>query len=169
MAATVEIDEQNGKADAPILTHNIANTNMGSADTVNLVPTTCPVAPGENTCEKWQLIHVVDINTSTRIQNIKIWRGGVLGDGATHLCNLSTTKYSGAAVYTTPTTATSLVAVEVMPESAPGTANLGINGSLTGTIVNSGYSDFFVHQIQTNSKAISGNTSTLNYSYDEIA
>ncbi len=169
MAATVEIDEQNGRSDAPTLTHNIANTNMGSSDAPNLDPTKSPVAPGENTCEKWQLIHVIDISTSTRIQNIKIWRSGGLGEGATHLCNLSVTKYLGAAVYTTPTTAISLVAIEIMPESAPGTANLGINGSLTGTIVDNGYSDFFVHQIQTDPKALSGNTSSINYQYDEIA
>jgi len=52
MAATVEIDEANGAGET--LTHNITNTNMGSTDAVNLDPVANPLAPGNNTFEKWQ-------------------------------------------------------------------------------------------------------------------
>ncbi len=169
MAAIVEIDEQNGPAVAPVLTHNIANSNMGAADAANLDPTTCPVAPGQNTCEKWQLLHITDLGTSSKITNIKVWRSGGLGEEAIHLTNVSVTQYSGSATYSTPTTMTSTVAKYVMPSTPPSGANLGISGSLTGSLVSSGYSDFFVHQIQTNPKALSGSTSTINYQYDETA
>lgn len=169
MAATVEIDEQNGPASSPTLTHNIANTNMGSADSPNLDPTKCPIAPGENTCEKWQLIHVTNMGSSTKISNLKIWRSGGLGDESIHMCNLRVTQYPGAAIYQTPGVQISQIANQLMPTTTPNTPNLGINGSLTGTLVSTGYSDFFVHQIQTTKKALSGSTTTLNYSYDEFA
>ena len=168
MAATVEIDEQNGRSDSPTLTHNIANSNMGSADSPNLDPTKAPISPGQNTCEKWQLLHVTNMGTSTKISNLKVWRSGGLGTGAIHLTNAATsTTYAGAATYTTPTTALSPIATHIMPISAPATPNLGVSGTLTGSLVKSGYSDFLVHQIQTDKKALSGSTSFVNYEYDE--
>jgi hypothetical protein len=109
------------------------------------------------------------LGTSSKITNIKVWRSGGLGDEAVHLTNVSVTQYAGAATYSTPTTTTSTVAKFVMPTTPPPGANLGISGSLTGSLVSSGYSDFFVHQIQTNPKALSGSTSTINYQYDETA
>ena len=168
MAATVEIDEQNGKSDSPALTHNIANTNMGSADSPNLDPTKAPVSPGQNTCEKWQLLHVTNMSSSSKISNLKVWRSGGLGTGAIHLTNASTSSgYTGAATYTTPTTAVSTIATHIMPTSTPDNPNLGIAGTLTGSLVAAGYSDFLVHQIQTDKKALSGSTSSINYQYDE--
>lgn len=169
MAATVEIDEQNGPTGSPTLTHNIANSNMGSGDVANMDPVKYPIVPGESTCEKWQLLHVTDMGGSSRINNLKIWRNGGLGSNAIHLTNATPSNYAGAAKYSTPTTNISTVANQIMPTAAPDTANLGIGGSLTGYIASPGYSDFFVHQIQTNPKALSGSTTTLNYQYDEIA
>lgn len=168
MAATVEIDEQNGPAKSPVLTHNIANSNMGSGDFANMDPVKYPIAAGENTCEKWQLLHITNMGGSSRINNIKIWRDGGMGANAIHLTNATPTGYAGAATYSTPTTGISAVANQIMPISTPNSPNLGIGGSLTGSLANAGYSDFFVHQIQTNPKALSGSTSTINYQYDEI-
>lgn len=168
MAATVEIDEQNGPSESPTLTHNIANTNMGSVDSANLDPTKYPIIPTENTCEKWQRIHVTNMDTSTRITKLKVWRTGGLGADAIHLTNTATENYAGAATYATPSTAISKVANQIMPTSVPDTPNLGIGGSLTGFLTASGYSDFLVHQIQTGPKALSGSSSTMNYQYDEI-
>jgi hypothetical protein len=56
-----------------------------------------------------------------------------------------------------------------MPTSIPGSANLGIGGSLNGNLTQSGYSDFFVHQIQTTKAALAGSTTVMNFSYDETA
>ena len=169
MAATVEIDEQNGASKSPTLTHNIANTNMGSKDAANLDPVAYPIVPGGNSCDKWQLVHVIDMGTSSKISNIKVWRTGPMGNGAIHLTNASNVNYSGAPTYSQPSTASSSIATQVMPTSAPGPANLGIGGSLDGVLTSSGYSDFLVHQIQTTTTATAGTTTTLNYQYDEIA
>ena len=168
MAATVEIDEYNG-ASAGTATHNITNTNMGSTDTVNLDPVANPVTPGSNTFEKWQKFHVTAMGGSSKIDNLKVWRTSALGGAATHLTNARTSSYGGAPTATTPTASASSVATQTMPTSTPGTANLGIGGSLTGSLTATGSSDFLVHQIQTNGADTAGSTSTMNYQYDETA
>jgi len=168
IAATVEIDEYNG-ASAATVTHNITNTNMGSVDSVNLDPVVNSVTPGQNTYEKYQKIHVTAMGGSSSIQNLKVWRTGALGGAAVHLTNARTASYGGAATAATPVSTTSSVATQTMPTSAPGTANLGIGGALTGTLTATGSSDFLVHQIQTNAADTAGSTSTQNYQYDEVA
>ena len=169
MAAVVEIDEQNGKSDSPALTHNIANTNMGSADRANLDPAAFPIVPGGNSANKWQLLHVIDMSTSRRISNLRVWRSGSLGGGALHMTNARTSDYAGARTYTTPSTNTSTMANQIMPTGTPDSANLGIAGSLTGVLTSSGYSDFLIHQIQTTPQATTGTTTSMNYQYDEEA
>lgn len=167
-AATVEIDERNG-APAGTLTHNITNSNMGDTEAVNLDPVAYPVTPGNNTYEKWQKIDVTNIGTSSKIDNLKVWRTGALGGAAVHKTNARLSAYGGAATYATPIKTASTVADQTMPSSVPATANLGIGGSLTGSLTAAGSSDYLVHQIQTNASDVAGSTTTMNYQYDETA
>lgn len=167
MAATVEICESNGAGET--ITHNITNSNMGSTDAAALDPVANPVVPGNNTYEKWQRFHVTALGGSSKIDNLKVWRTSALGANATHLTNARTSAYGGAATYATPTAASSSTATQAMPTATPGTANLGIAGSLSGSLTGTGYSDYLVHQIQTTGSAIAGSTSTMNYQYDETA
>lgn len=169
MSAIVEIDEQNGAAENPVLTHNIGNSNMGSSDSSNLNPVENPIAAGGNSYEKWQLLHVIDMGTSSKINNIRVWRTGSLGTGAIHETNARTKGYIGAAPYLTPTSSVSLMANQDMPNDVPDSANLGIDGSLGGALTTPGYSDFLIHQIQTTPKALSGSVTSINYQYDETA
>lgn len=169
MAATVEIDEENGQSSSPTLTHNVSNSNMGSSDASTLNPIANPIIPGKNSFEKWQLVHVIDMGTSSMINNIRVWRSGSLGTNAIHLTNASSSSYRGEAKYRTPTDSASNLAVFSMPTSTPGSPNLGIGGSLTGSLTKIGYSDFLVHQIQTTESALAGSTTIMNYSYDETA
>lgn len=167
-AATVEIDERNG-APAGTLTHNITDTDMGSTDAANLDPVANPVVPGDNTYEKWQQIHVTNMGGSSLIDNLKVWRTGALGGSAVHVTNARTSSYGGAATYATPTASDSSVATQTMPTAEPGSANLGIGGSLSGSLSATGSSDYLVHQIQTDAGDVAGSTSTMNYQYDETA
>ena len=167
-AATVEIDERNG-APTGTLTHNISDTDMGSIDDDNLDPVANPIIPGENSFEKWQQIHVTNMGGSSAIDNLKVWRTGSLGGDADHVTNARTTSYGGAETYAQPTASTSSVATQAMPTSTPGSANLGIGGSLSGQLTNTGSSDYLVHQIQTDEGDTAGSTSTMNYQYDETA
>ncbi len=167
MAATVEIDESNGSTET--VTHNITNSNMGSVDTVNLDPVANPVTPGNRTFSKYQKVHVTAMGGSSKINNLKVWRTGALGGTATHVTNARTATYGGAATYAAPTTAAITGVDQAMPTAAPGTANLGIAGVLTGSLTAVGSSDFLIHQIVTASGDTAGATCTMNYQYDETA
>jgi hypothetical protein len=127
------------------------------------------VVPGANTYEKFQKIHVSSIGTSSKIDNLKVWRTGALGGSAVHLTNARLTSYAGAATFATPVKTDSSIATQTMPSSVPATANLGIGGSLTGALTAAGSSDYLVHQIQTDAGDVAGSTSTMNYQYDETA
>jgi len=166
MAATVQINEYNGASETK--TANISNTNMGDIDAANLDPVEYPVIPGNNTYEKWQKIEVTNMGGSSKIDNLKVWRTGALGGSAVHKTNATESGYS-AASYSTPTKNTSTVATNDMPTSEPSGANLGIGGSLTGSLTAAGESDYLVHQIQTDAGDTEGSTSTMNYQYDETA
>lgn len=167
-AATVEIDEQNG-APAGTTTHNITDTDMSTEDSSTTDPVANPVTPGNNTMEKWQKIDVTNLGGSSKIDNLKIWRTSALGGSAVHLTNARTASYGGAETYAQPTVSASSIATETMPTSEPGSANLGIAGSLSGSLTSTGQSDYLVHQIQTNAGDVAGSTSTMNYQYDETA
>jgi hypothetical protein len=167
MSATVQIDESNGSSEA--VTANISNSNMGSVDSPNLDPVANPVTPGNNTFEKYQRFHVTALGGSSKIDNLQVWRTGSLGGAAVHKTNARTTSYVATTSYTQAKSTTSTVATQAMPTSSPGAANLGIGGSLTGSLTAAGYSDYLVHQIQTNAADTAGSTSTMNYQYDETA
>jgi len=167
MAATVEIDEANGAGET--LTHNITNSNMGSVDSVNLVAASNPITPGENSYEKWQKVHVTAMGGSSVIDNLKIWRTTALGGSATHVTNARIATYGGAETYAQPIATASTVADQAMPTSEPASANLGIGGSLSGTLTGTGSSDYLVHQIQTDAGDVAGASTTMHYQYDETA
>lgn len=166
-AATVEIDEANTVSET--LTHNVSNSNMGSADESDSDPVANPVIPGENTFEKWQKIHVTAMGGSSLINNLKVWRTGALGGSAVHVTNARLTTYGGAETFATPIDTDSTVATQTMPTSEPASANLGIGGALAGELSATGSSDYLVHQIQTDAGDVAGSTSTMNYQYDETA
>ncbi len=167
MAATVEICESNGAGET--ITHNIGNSNMGSTDAAALTAASYPITPGNNSYEKYQRFHVTAMGGSSKVDNLKVWRTTSLGANATHLTNARTASYGGAPTYAQPVATTSTPATQTMPTSTPGTANLGIGGSLTGSLTATGYSDYLVHQIQTTGSATAGASMTMNYQYDETA
>ncbi len=152
-------------------THNITNTNMGSTDAVNLDPVANPITPANRSYIKYQRIHITAMGGSSKIDNLKVWRTGALGTGGvhTHVTNARTATYGGHLIYAAPV-ATAVTGVDqTMPTTAPGSANLGIGGSLSGSLAAAGYSDFLGHQITTDASATAGSTSTMNYQYDETA
>lgn len=167
MAALVQIDESNGAGE--VQATNIANSNMGNLDDAELDPVANPITPGENSYEKWQRIHVTDMNGSSEISNIKVWRTGALGGAALHKTNAKLSAYAGAPTYAEPVKTASSIAINTMPTAQPATANIGIGGSLAGALTDAGYTDYIVHQIQTNAADVEGSTSVMNYQYDEIA
>ena len=106
---------------------------------------------------------------SSKVKDIKVWYTGTLSGSDSLLTNARTTSYGGAATYATPVNTTSSKATQSMPSSAPGTANLGISGSLAGELTATGTSDYLVMQLNVHSATTAGATLTLNYRYTEVA
>lgn len=169
MAATVSIAESNGAGET--ITASITNTNMGSNDSVNLNAVTYPLTPNTRSYAKYQRFNVTNMGGASSIGNLKVWRTGSLGTGGTHshVTNARETSYGGAATYAQPVNTAITGADQAMPTSEPTGANLGIGGSLSGTLTGTGYSDYLIHQLVTDASATAGSTSTMNYQYDETA
>lgn len=167
MSATVEIDESNGAGET--ITHGISNSNWGSNDSANLTPSSYPITPGNRSYVKYQKIHVTNMGGSSKIDNLKIWRTTSLGGSASHVTNARTASYGGALTYATPVASSVSGVDQAMPTAEPSTANLGIAGSLSGSLTATGYSDYLAHQIITDSGDTVGATTTMHYQYDETA
>jgi hypothetical protein len=173
MTATVSIAESNGTT--PTVTASITNSNMGSVESVNLVALTYPITAGTNSYEKWQRFDVTAMGGSTEVKNLKVWASAALTTGCTHKTNARTGSYAGAETFDTVNgpLATDRSATyhynQTMPISTPASANLGIAGDLTASLVAEGFSDYLVMQIQTTASAVAGKSVTMNYQYDEVA
>lgn len=167
MPATVRVNEYNGTT-AGTATVGITNSNFGSSDAPNLVAATFPITAGTNSFEKYQKVEVTAMGGSTKVKDLKVWYTGTLSGTDTFKTNARTATYT-AATAATPTAATSTAATQTMPTAAPGSANLGIAGSLTGELTAVGTSDFLVMQLQVNGATTAGATLTVNYRYTEVA
>lgn len=166
MAATVQISEYNGAGETK--TASITTSAYGSTDAANLTASSYPISVGTNSYEKWQKIEVTAMGGSTAVSALKVWYTGTLSGSDALLTNARTSSYGGAETYATPTASTSTVATQTMPNSAPAT-NLGIAGSLSGSLTSAGSSDYFVSQLQVDGATVSGASLTLNYRYSEVA
>jgi len=174
MGATVTLNETNGAS--PTETAGISNLNFGSIDAPNLNPATYPIKAQANgaSFEKWLRLSVTSMGGSVQLDNIQVWMNvGVLVTGEQIMSNLKTSAYV-AATYPTgtgPSEATSLVATTAIPTSQPAGANMGIGGSLSGTITASpAYSDWIVLQEQVTGSTPVGavNQKTFTFQWDEV-
>lgn len=166
MVATVDISEQNGTS--PGTTHDaVANINYGNNDQYEVVPASYPITVGNNSFEKYNRFHVSGMGGSNSIGNLQIWKslGNYLtGEGIQ--TNLRTSGYVNTS-YATPTITT--YTNQTLPVSNPGSANLGIAGTLGGTLTAAGYSDYWKHQLQSTTSTTPGsaNQKTFTIQYDE--
>lgn len=162
MTAVFAWSESNGPSET--VTDSISNVNFGSTDSVNLVPSTYPITAGTNSFEKW--IRGKWSSSFTRIENLQFFKsaGGYATQEAIYW------KGNNAGSFVQPTTATSTVATIALPTSDPGTANVSIGGSLSGSLTATGYSDYIVMQDQIGSGASAGAVpqKTLTLQYDEV-
>jgi hypothetical protein len=164
MAATVEICESNGAGET--VSHNIANCNFGSNDSSALTPATYPITVGGYSYIKYFRIHWTS-GTANKIDNMRVWKSnGSYVTGGGIQTNLETAAYS-AESYATPVN--TQYTHNVMPVADPGSANIGIAGSLAGSLVAVGYSDYIKMQFQTTGSSPPGDIPqlTFTYQYDE--
>ena len=108
--------------------------------------------------------------TFTRIENLQFWKStGAYVTG-------ETIKWTGEkTAYVAPTTTVSIYADTSVPTADPGTANVSIGGTLSGSLSsttagNPGYSDYMVLQMSITTAASGGvvNQKTFTFQFDEI-
>jgi hypothetical protein len=168
MAATVVISESNGAGET--VHDNISNLNFGSNDSYEIVVATYPITVGQNSFEKY--VRYKCSGTYNKVDNLQVYLdvGSGYKTGEAIKCYLKTSAYSEVA-YGTPSASTSSKASETMPVADPGAANLGIDGSLTGSFVTNetDYSDYLILQLQTTGSTPAGdaNQKTFYFQYDE--
>lgn len=123
-----------------------------------------PVIAGENSYELWIRAHFT--GTFNVVDNLQFWMSTDFSPN-TGLALKYKANNVGAYVQSVKTTST--VATVDMPTSDPGTANVSIATSLSGTLVAAGYSDYIVMQLQTTTAAAAGDSSLATFSlqYDE--
>lgn len=171
MAALVEIDESNGAVET--ITDGITVAYYGSVDAANLDPTLVAnsIAVSANSYEKWWRWHCTDLNGASALVNLRVWAEGSPATGGAHTFNGSTVQATYDPIkqttYSQPLT-TATRATQTMPTSDPGLPNIGIGGSLTGSL-GAGRSDYLVSQIQLSGAAVTGTTYRLVLAYDELA
>jgi hypothetical protein len=155
MAATVRIDESNGAGET--ITNGISNMNYGSTDAPNLtIDNTTVIVAGQNSMTKYWKFEVTSMGGSNQIDTLELYKSAgayVTGEGIQ--CNLRTSSYGGGATYVTPTQTT--YTDQALATADPAAANWGIAGTLAGTIVAPGKSDYMKRQLQTTSSSPPGN------------
>lgn len=176
MSASVVIAERNGPSASSTETLDVANVNFGSLDQAALTPAAAPITAQTDghSFEKWLRLYVSSMGGSTVIDNLKIWLsnlGGGWKTGEGMSCNLRTSAYVEATYPTGgPVQSNSSVADQAMPTSEPSGPNLGIGGSLSGTIEAApDYSDYLVLQLDVDSTTPAGavNQKTITFQWDE--
>jgi len=153
------------------------NLNLGSANARNLAPSTYPITAGTYSYSKW--VRGVWSGAFTRIDNLQFWMsasgtGYVTGESLK--CTATTGTYAGTSTYHAPTGVAKqdTKAVKTMPIADPGAANIGIAGSLSGSITTStagsNSSDFIVVQASITTAASAGavQQKTFTLQYDEV-
>jgi len=139
------------------------NMNFGSTLSANITPSLYPVTAGTNSYEKWLKLRFS--GSFTRIENLQFWKSS----GA-YVVGESITWTGQQTEYAAPTESTSVYASAALPTADPGTANVSIGGSLSGSLTATGDSDFIILQqvITLDASAGATNQKTLVFQYDEI-
>jgi len=171
MAVTVHIDESNDSS-GEVVQEAVTALKAGSIDAWNLDPVANSITPGANAYEKWLRYHFTALGGASAVGTLKVWGdapsdvAATLGyNGHTVQGTYDTTKKTA---YAAPA-ATSTRTPNAFPTSEPGSANLGIAGSLTGTLTAAGRSDYLLLQVQTTGAVVSGDTVTISFGYEVTA
>ena len=151
------------------------NLNVGSTNAADLAPSTYPITAGTYSYSKW--VQGMWTGSFTRIDNLQFWMSDSgTGYVSSETMNVSATtaSYGGTDTYSTPTNSQDSQAANTMPIADPAAANIGIDGSLTGSVTSStagsNVSDFIVLQSSIGAGASAGavQTKTFTFQYDEV-
>lgn len=147
------------------------NLNLGSTNASDLAPSTYPITAGTYSYSKW--VRANYSGTFTRIDNLQFWMsasGSGYVTGETLYVSATTASYGGTDTFVTPTNTVDAQANNAMPVADPAASNIGIGGSLTGSLTGAGESDFIVVQASITGAASAGpvQQKTFTLQYDEV-
>jgi len=149
------------------------NLNLGSTNAADLAPSTYPITAGTYSYSKW--VQGMWTGSFTRIDNLQFWMsasGTGYETGETLAISATTASYAGTDTYATPTNASDSQAANAMPTADPAAANIGIDGSLTGSVTSStagsNVSDFMVLQASITGGASAGAVQTKTFSFQAL-
>ncbi len=122
-----------------------------------------PITAGQNSMEV--VLRGAFTGTFNRITDARFW----MSTGFSPSTGLQVFFSGTQVIYLQPTTGTSSIATSSVPTTDPGTANVSIQGSLTGSLTTSGFTDHIYLQLRTTTAAAAGDTSlaTFTLSYTE--
>jgi hypothetical protein len=165
MAAGFEWTEKNGLGGVETQLGTSGNlSNFKNVDTAGIAGYTAnPIQAGNNSYEKWLRAHFS--GAFNRIDGVRFW----MSTNYSPSTGLHVFFNGQQATYLQPANGTSSIATSSIPTADPGSTNVSINGSLSGSLVASGYTDHLVLQLRSDANAPAGDTSlgTFTLTYNE--
>lgn len=165
MAASFSWAQNNGAGAIVTLIGTSGNlANFKNIDTTGIGDYTAnPITAGNNSFEVW--LRGFFSGVFNRIDGLRFW----MSTNFSPATGLSVFWKGDQVTYLQPAAGTSSIATSSIATSDPGSTNVSIGGSLSGSLVASGYSDFVVLQLRTTAAAPAGDTSlaTFTLSYNE--
>lgn len=138
--------------------------NYKSVDTAGISDYAAnPITAGQNSYELW--FRGKFSGTFNRIDDVRFWQSVNFSPST----GLQVFWKGTQVIYLQPASGTSSIATSSIPTSDPGSANVSLGGSLSGSLTSSGYTDNVVLQLRTTTSAAAGDTSleTVTMSYSE--
>ena len=140
---------------------NLVNfKNIDSIGTSNYAQN--PIPAGSNSFEVW--MRGAFSGTFNAIYDLRFWLSTDFSPNTGLVVKCNTQQQA----YAQPTSATSIIATNLIGTSDPGTRNVTIGGSLTSSLTAPGSTDFLVLQLQTTTAAPAGDTSLAAFSLSYI-
>jgi hypothetical protein len=170
MAAVVELDESNGGSE--VVTHGVGSLAMGTVDATGMTPgaTGARQTAGSNGMAKMLRFHLTALGGGLGISSLRVFCDPSVS-GWSLWANAHTVQatYDAAKLttYLAPSNATPPVP-NALPVADPASPNLGIAGSLTGTLAAVGWSDYLRLQLRAAAGVVASFTSPCFFAYDDV-
>ena len=170
MAATIELDESNGGSE--VVSHAVASLAMGTVDATGMVPgaTGARQTPGSNSMAKMLRLHLTALGGGLGISNVRVYCDPSVS-GWSLFSNAHPTQGTYDAKKLTAYLAPSVDPTAVpnaLPVADPASANLGIGGSLSGTLSAIGWTDYLRLQLRAAAGVVASFTSPCFFAYDDV-
>ena len=158
MASTQSVYEYVSASNSYIVATQL---NLGSTNQANLNTSLYPVVAGSYTYEKYFKVHFSGVFTS--VSDVVFYKSTgsyVTGEVLNYTGQVTT--------WATPTNSASSHATTVVPITTPTTANVSIGGSLSGSLVAAGETDWIVLQGSYSANTSAGTTNQKTFTFDWV-